>query len=807
MFDDGDFQSEFAKLLSDVSADSDATLPFATDPHYINALLNNVLQRVGLGASDPCLNKCTTGASRITKRVRDHIGSADKHFWRRSPLWLLIRVAILMVVDRSLGRSSYKPFILFFMCTLARDESNTTLSSDLLHLMSSTILRRLNKLGSSTPDRLSEMALKTWTCLREILDARWKQLNVHRSLFQNPSQDELIRDTQLSLLNSGEYIRNALETRGYTSIRPPFCPNHHRRGTIQDFLSSNGTFFDEAYDADPDATLYDVERSVEEGIDDWVASVENVDDACIQLALLMDKYTSKHFKCTDPERASIWLLTVLDLCVALDKLVVKEVPMLADYPPLIFIRPEDLLLRQTTSLHRLSCAVQYLSSRRSQSRWKLSVLSDEFTKDSFQVRYYDQSPLLQQLKAQIEEDAMIEATVSVRVQHGGFDLTRSRDEYPQRLPHRRLSEGAKLSQSPLPASSLHAKVVVFELRCPASVRIWRSAVPDIRHILNYDYGAPPGYEQGKEKNHLFADARSLQPYLLEHQGPALPLHFQVDLAYFYPDRKCSCFRDRPKLRYVRRVPRSRDFWEFHKTLKYDFQKHCLSCRVLANFVYYADDYTSNEVLSAQTDCPADLSLDEFVAFAHLRSSGSLQWLNILRGLRTRTLNLRHHQVHFLLFYVISQIGFYSKTRTWGWHQELQDPLFCIALLDELESLLMEVGASSMDSVLMNTISLLLTRVLASSPSEDVSERATALLRSVRRKTFSYVQDLSYDLALAPANEQRRNLLVEMAATCRSTFDVDHATLSKLLHCPEDVDALLSCSFFIRALYPACMSYC
>ena len=212
-------------------------------------------------------------------------------------------------------------------------------------------------------------------------------------------------------------------------------------------------------------------------------------------------------------------------------------------------------------------------------------------------------------------------------------------------------------------------------------------------------------------------------------------------------------------------------------------------------------------MSAQAYCPEDLSLDEFIAFADLRSGGSLQWLNILQGLRTRTLNLRRHQVHFLLFHAVSQVGpFDFNTGTWVWHRELQDPSFCITLLDELEKLLIEVGASSMDSVLMNTISLLLTRVLVSSPSEDVSERAIVLIRSVRRKTFSCVQDLSYDLAMAPTNEERRNILLEMAATCRSTFDVDHVTLSKLFHSPEDVDALLSCSFFIRALSPACMSY-
>ncbi|KAN0080097.1 hypothetical protein V8E55_009663 [Tylopilus felleus] len=419
VFDDGNFQSEFSKFLSQDKPFDSAP---SNDPQYIYALLSDILQRAGRAADVPRLNKRnvplsetdgdsrTADVSRITKRIRGH-GRARVGDWRRSLLWLLIRVAIHMSINRSLARSSYKQFMLFFMCTLAMDESNTSLFSDLLHLMSSTILRRLRKLGSSTPYPLSEMALKTSTCLQEILDSRWKQLDEdsRRSPFQNPSQDELIRDTKLSLSNSREYIQDALANHGQESIRTPFRPNHRRRGTIEDFLSLNETFFDKAYGADPDVTLYDVERSVEDDIDDWLACVRDVDEACAQLELLMDKYTRNACPSSDhnPERISVMFLTVIELYVALDKLVVKEIPMLADYPPPFPMSLlENMLLRKRTSLHRLSCAYQYLSVRHSQSRLECFAFSNEFTEDSLAVRYYDQSSDLQQLRARIEEDAM-----------------------------------------------------------------------------------------------------------------------------------------------------------------------------------------------------------------------------------------------------------------------------------------------------------------------------------------------------------------------------------------------------------------
>ena len=366
-------------------------------------------------------------------------------------------------------------------------------------------------------------------------------------------------------------------------------------------------------------------------------------------------------------------------------------------------------------------------------------------------------------------------------------------------------DGYQEYQQPLPAFPLHAKVVVFELQCPASIRIWRSAAPRILHYFCLYIFHDDTWNK-EEGHHLLARVPALQPYFVEPQKP--PSLVQIHFAYFHP--KGSQSRNDPILRYVVQYPIARhgadlSTWQpvTYRQPSFGFDQYP-SCRDLKKYV----DHTShapNDVLSAQADCPADLSLDEFVAFAHLRSGGSLQWLNILQGLRSRTLNFRRHQVHYLLAHAAFQVGPLDlNTGTWIWHQELQDSCFCNALLDELDSLIMDIRACSIDGVLMSTVSLLLTRVLASSPSAGVSVRALVLLRSVRRKTFSWVQGLSYDLAQSPTNEERRDRLLDMAATCRSTFDVDRAILHKVFYSAEDVDTLLSCAFFIHALRPKCM---
>ena len=172
LFDDEDFQLELATFLhrlgaqpADDGRDSRSELPpFLPLPHpqtvhldssprpshpqYITTLLTGILRGVGHAVNVP----------RVTKRIRDHARD-QHHHWRRSSFWLFIRVAVQISVDRSFGRACYKKFMLYFICAFSMDDNNVNFPRDLLILMSSKILRRLNKLGSSSPDWLSEMAL------------------------------------------------------------------------------------------------------------------------------------------------------------------------------------------------------------------------------------------------------------------------------------------------------------------------------------------------------------------------------------------------------------------------------------------------------------------------------------------------------------------------------------------------------------------------------------------------------------------------------------------------------------------------
>ena len=137
-------------------------------------------------------------------------------------------------------------------------------------------------------------------------------------------------------------------------------------------------FFEEAYRAEPHIALYDVERAVEQEIDGWVDHVTKNDDACVQLEILATKYSSAALKTygDNPELLLVIRLTTIELWVALDKIAIREIPMLADYSPVVPTSLlEDLLVCKATSLNRLLYAHQYLFHRHSQSHHGLPVFS------------------------------------------------------------------------------------------------------------------------------------------------------------------------------------------------------------------------------------------------------------------------------------------------------------------------------------------------------------------------------------------------------------------------------------------------
>ncbi|OCK72928.1 hypothetical protein K432DRAFT_340909, partial [Lepidopterella palustris CBS 459.81] len=120
-----------------------------TDPRLVTGMLMAVLQGLGRIADVP----------RICKHTREEVLLKRAHSpWRRSPLWLFIRVSMQLnlyrqgaeLVPGCQGESLYKEFMLFLMSfILNHPASSRLLPHDLLFIMMAKISRRIIKHGSA----------------------------------------------------------------------------------------------------------------------------------------------------------------------------------------------------------------------------------------------------------------------------------------------------------------------------------------------------------------------------------------------------------------------------------------------------------------------------------------------------------------------------------------------------------------------------------------------------------------------------------------------------------------------------------
>ncbi|KAG2137491.1 hypothetical protein DEU56DRAFT_946063 [Suillus clintonianus] len=800
-----------------------------THPRYITELLTGILRGLGSIADVP----------RIRKRIGDDVlwDSAELP-WRRSPLWLVIRVALQTTLERSaLGRTTYKSFMLFFMTELTTLALNYDLSNDILHFMSAKIARRLFKLGSYASPELSRVVSVVTSDVRSILEKRWEFVQDSQRVSPRwaPETLQVLQDTHLSLNSSRAYLCHALQNQHSSPQTASFNPSHHIRGTIEHFLDAEASFLVAAHAAEPSLALTDFEDAVRSGIDEWVAHVspESVDSACVSIEACASAYSSRALKAYrgNPENLSIMLLTLFELWVAIDKIAVRQIPMLAEYSPEIpLILWECLLIRKSSGLNRLKELRAYLQGRHR----RVSSCPPTNSTKSLAARYFEQSSELQSLKLAIEADAQNErekklielrtlnerhndkAKLAESLSHtynissrGNRNHSKLKHCHKCRLEKEVRSMNITVHEWPLPACEKDAIVVVFELGCPVALAMWRSTT---FHIL-VDVCTPQEEIPNTRAFITLPDYRPLQRYHQRHPRQRLTLASDAK-----PFAQCHYKNTRIPTENVDSVCVNNglvfqpfdtitDTWAANVLQRGDSSKSCTF--LLPKGPYHGlqhylagTSHTSNEVIANQADCHKDMTIHEFIAFGALRSGPRLQWMNVLRELRARTLNFRCEEVHLLLAQTVSQVGPFSSDDGLIWHEELSRVPFLSALLGELEDLVASVEGNWLEGVTISTIIMLVCRVLSSTQEEIIKSRGYSLLRRIRTATFTLLTQLSGKLQASSDETASRDLqgrVRDMAVTCRSTFDVD---ASLLLMSHDDIKVFVYCAVMIHDNFPS-----
>lgn len=509
----GDFIENLAVFLVEMDLDPLDAMPTTTkagstvaeerdtaDPRYISHLLMGILR--GLGDE--------VQVHRITKRIGDDVlwNNAFKP-WRRSPLWLVIRVATQTSVA---ARDTYKAFMIFFQSQLLRRFLAADFPADSLSLALKKTSRRAFKLGSATPPFVMDDMTATSKAANDRLQEIWaeEQANQAGTPSSMPNRKDFAADIALSLPNSRAYLTKVLQAAPVFDSTSSFEPSEPSR--VQDHIDfytfqANKllrTNRDDGYIA-----LADFESLVHERLDGWVTQRFHDSDVCSVLASCLDQYIASAMDLyrDSPEDESIMLLTIMELWVALDKATITQIPLLRKYSPEISSNIlEPLLLRRSLHIERAAMVEQHLRDRhRLATKSYPSVFTDRPSYFTFAVEYYSSTDgtHMQSIKRHIEGHAAAarnqkiaelkekNATYASLIDQAsklshyyhedwrGFSYHRQNWCDKCDLERKARDMRIEIYEWPLPENRNEAATVMFEILCPASVlALEGSDVPD-----------------------------------------------------------------------------------------------------------------------------------------------------------------------------------------------------------------------------------------------------------------------------------------------------------------------------------------
>ncbi|KAG8924836.1 hypothetical protein FRC02_010155 [Tulasnella sp. 418] len=857
VFNDPVFQVELAGFLAAMDVDSlDTTpvtakaktaapdVPDAPHPRYITQLLTEILRGLGKPAKVP----------EVTKRIADDIlaSNANKP-WRRSAVWLVLRVAMQTTLARyKSGPIIYKAFIAFLHAGVLNMGLDLDLPSYLIVCMQRKCARRLSKLEQRAPSFLPQFVKNVVDQADDLLQKRWNEARFaqENSLGSTwaPQTLDVEGDTELSLHNSREYILRSLNNALPCKSSKSFSPNSSRRflGT-KNFIRSRNSLLAVAFNSEDHLiALADFERAVLNDLDGWANGNLYSIDACLSIATCMAEYkhaASKSYS-SNPELLSTMILTLFRLWVEIDRMATAQYPLLAQFSPEI---PHDLLhpllLRTSESIEALEYVEQHLKTRHVEATTIESIFSVAGS-TSFAEQYFDQSERLQALKIRIEETARSQREEKIkeieRLKTRYQKLMRWAEQYPHRyfsktdengqeirvdapecarckLEKQALGMKIKVYEWPLPQDPSEAKVVVFELAPPFPFVIWRN----ITYMLLRDVCIPNSSSfpnnSPHAKLHAYGPFTEYFDQSAKHPRLALAATFKSSKSrkklqnIASATEKSVCVQH--GLNHYSLFDKTRDEWVSEEVAECSISDHCIIQLPPGRYrgLQYAisgTSHTSNDIMVNQTECPPNLTLHEFIAFCRIRSGPRIQWLSIISELRVGTLNFQDEAVLSLIRQAIWQIGPSARDGSREWHIDLAERHFGETLLAELRSLLLKLKSNRRNVVAMQVIAALISRILSSAVDNAVINDSVGLMKDVRRVTYGWlnaiISALGEDEDENRVHEWQMNIC-QVAATCRETYNVDLDTAPVILASTEDVAIFIHCAILFKCNSPSNVS--
>ncbi|TLD10121.1 hypothetical protein PgNI_06587 [Pyricularia grisea] len=809
-------------------------------PHHVTEFITAFLDRVTKPVKD----------AGLWKNTRDEIMWNDAFMpWRRSPLWLLLRVSMQLVWYRQSpddGLVMYKAFMLYLFARILRTAATTRLDSDYLEVMRLKVARRRLKL-TSVQGSFSQFKLP-----ESILQARQQQVFASLTPPNNLLQLEKL-DLEEDVLHSLPMLDSFLESieaREQLSTQGTFKQSPHLSAFPSDALPRVARItMPQEYVL---FNIYSVEAWVASHLEDWIAKHIDEEDTCSKLSTLISDYqsTANSVYQGNPEGVSMTNLTIMELWVACDKSAIHQNALLREYWPQIPARLlQYVVLPFSQDMARLEKVELYLQKRSQNADMTLPYIFDSFgDRNSFAVRHYAQSPALHTLLSRIEEQATrlqeqkkrqlsnikskyssLKATYEKMVCDEGTGVNRRGRSYTYHP--RWCNKCATYNQMnsltidvyewPLPRETFKAQATLFELQLPTSFAAWRDATIFVQlKVFGCQYNSDGGRRE--DKNDLF-HYQALARYLVSPSGahrivlssstkPHVGTHrktVSVDLSvtdsdvclnngmtYHFFDAATSTKSDLSRLKLTRTMP--------------DGCTYKSKVKALDKFLYRPgprpEGLSSNTVIANQSEAPDHISVAEFKALCSLPSENKLQWQNILLQLSMPEVDFRKSETSFALWQVMYQVGPPSDMTTRDEkadydlrqsHSIVSDDIFCHELIGRLQYACARVKQNWESCQALANFAAVGTRVLSLSSSSAVHSACLEFLSEARKTAFAWLEKIRTD-SQTVAQDFRQELMSkasEIGLICLSTFDVEEHHLKTLLTNYQDA------SLFVQA----CMS--
>ncbi|CAL3967669.1 unnamed protein product [Diplocarpon coronariae] len=812
-----------------------------THPKMVTELLIGFLRSVGEPAMVP----------RIWKNTREEVLWSDSRSpWRRSPLWLLIRVSIQLTFIR-ISESSfapetlYKSFMVFLMANILERSLEMSVPSDLLHSMNAKISRRLLKLGPDVNEEVQKFIGIVLHKAKSLLDVRWSKIMQQEASPYNFSRLERLdfeRDTTILLPELDMYleaISNRKNGKHPVMLKPKSNFVRYDAKELPDRLK------DWTYEFIP-FNLKSLETWVASSLETWLNDNEQDSNTCTELGTLIGTYhdiASKYYS-GNPEGISIMLLTIMELWVACDGSATKSCHLLLDYDPGVPAELlQNLLLPYKSQMVRLDRLEAYIEKRRNCAKFPAPHIFLNFGyKNTFAARYFAQSPKHQQLlevinaKAESDRKAKLEELHQKKAQYDSLmtlhrqsnckyytyedTLTGlSEERHDSRCPKCSYQSQAtalkiRIHEWPLPSNKWEERCTVFELRVPRSIGAWRDTtfylLRDVLQCSPASRESPRAYHSPDSYSGLssffvpFNSNRRIgllsqnKPHEITHRRhKPVSTYTSSDvclangLSYKYYDNDNRIFIG--ELVVGDQAP---------KDCTYQMPAKSTS---LQKFIYRPAQIPSgpspNTAISNQFECPDHMSLDEYKALSTVPLGCRIQWLHLLREISLPSIDFRKVETSLVTLQIIYQAG----PKSGGLilresHSVLGDEKFSLYLLSALNGALERVRENWESSQALQTFSSLAQRILSLTSSEEVVSYCLEYLADIRAVTFNWVGLLKQKVHGATNDDQRIDLgakAVEIALTCVDSFNIDEEYMKSLLSVSESATIFIQCSTVIQ----------